>query len=170
MEHNMKELYNRLIQLQELYFAKDEHSVSGNGNNLKLLDKSITSLLKKLPDPSSFSTLRLYKGMRISMESVERWLLAAGYLKESGVWEQGRWARRGGILDIATFGLDNPIRLEFFGDELESVRNFDQRSQTSARCFGKDFRIVSCAGNRPSQGLVLGIPFITRAESQVPYI
>jgi len=53
MEINMKELYNRLIQLQELYFAKDEHSVSGNGNNLKLLNKSITSLLKKLPDETA---------------------------------------------------------------------------------------------------------------------
>ncbi|MEA1927979.1 MAG: PTS sugar transporter subunit IIA [Candidatus Auribacterota bacterium] len=45
----MKEIYNRLIQLQELYFAKEEHTVSGNGNNLKQLEKSISSLLKKLP-------------------------------------------------------------------------------------------------------------------------
>lgn len=46
----MKELYNHLIQLQELYFAQDEHTVAGNGNNLKQLEKSISSLLKKLPD------------------------------------------------------------------------------------------------------------------------
>jgi mannitol/fructose-specific phosphotransferase system IIA component (Ntr-type) len=49
----MKELYNRLVQLQELYFARDEHTVSGNGNNLKLLEKSISSLLKKLPDDTA---------------------------------------------------------------------------------------------------------------------
>jgi len=49
----MKELYNRLIQLQELYFARDEHTVSGNGNNLKLLEKSISSLLKKLPNDTA---------------------------------------------------------------------------------------------------------------------
>lgn len=49
----MKELYNRLTQLQELYFAKDEHVISGDGNNLKQLEKSILSLLKKLPDDTA---------------------------------------------------------------------------------------------------------------------
>ena len=119
------------------------------------------ALLKKLPVPESFSVLRLYRGMRISMESVEEWLLAAGYLKEGGVWEQGRWARRGGILDIASYGLDNPVRLEFFGDELESVRFFDQRSQRSIR------RLQECI-LLPAREVFLSPDHWNRAMETVP--
>jgi mannitol/fructose-specific phosphotransferase system IIA component (Ntr-type) len=51
----MKELHNRLIQLQELYFARDEQLVLGDGRNLSDLDKSISALLKKLhPDTADF--------------------------------------------------------------------------------------------------------------------
>ncbi len=45
----MKDLYNRVIQLQTLYFARDEQRIGGDGNNLKALESSIAALLKKLP-------------------------------------------------------------------------------------------------------------------------
>ncbi|MBN1435138.1 transcription-repair coupling factor, partial [Candidatus Fermentibacterales bacterium] len=89
------------------------------------------SLAKLLPPPESFSTLALGLGDMLSMESVEDWLIATGYSRESCVYEQGRWSRRGGILDIGSFGHDNPVRIEFYGDEIESIRGFDLRSQRS---------------------------------------
>lgn len=49
----MQELYNRLIQLQELYFARDEHLITGDGKNLEQLDAAIAALLKKLPDETA---------------------------------------------------------------------------------------------------------------------
>ncbi len=49
----MKEFHNRLIQLQELYFAREEQLILGEGKNLDALDKSIASLEKKLPDDTS---------------------------------------------------------------------------------------------------------------------
>jgi mannitol/fructose-specific phosphotransferase system IIA component (Ntr-type) len=45
----MQELYNRLIQLQELYFAREEHLIGGDGKNLEQLDAAISALLSKLP-------------------------------------------------------------------------------------------------------------------------
>lgn len=92
-----------------------------------------SALIKKIPAKENFSCFRLYRGMRLSIMELEDWLLAAGFIKEGSVWEQARWARRGGIVDIGTYGMDNPVRLEFFGDELESIRSFDQRSQRSIR-------------------------------------
>ncbi|MCD6587627.1 MAG: transcription-repair coupling factor [Candidatus Fermentibacteraceae bacterium] len=94
------------------------------------------SLVKRLPPADSFRMLSVYRGMRLSPNSLENWLLSAGYIKESSVFEQGRWSRRGGIVDIGTYGNDNPYRIEFFGDEVESVRLFDQHSQRTINRVG----------------------------------
>lgn len=93
----------------------------------------VQALLKLLPHPCVFSEMKLSCGCRFSMKYVEEWLEAAGYTRENVVCEQGRWTRRGGILDIGTFGCENPVRLEFFGDVIESVRMFDLRSQRTLR-------------------------------------
>ena len=57
----MKELFNQLIQLQELYFALEEHRLAGQKKQLEQLDESIASLLKQLPDDTAavFKTLQL---------------------------------------------------------------------------------------------------------------
>jgi len=103
------------------------------GKRRSLVVMPASALIKKIPAKDNFSCFRLYRGMRLSIRELEEWLLAAGYQKEGSVWEQARWARRGGIVDIGTYGMDNPVRLEFFGDEIESLRSFDQRSQRSIR-------------------------------------
>ena len=56
----MKELFNQLIQLQELYFASEEHSLAGQKKQLEQLEESIEALLKKLPDDTAafFKTLQ----------------------------------------------------------------------------------------------------------------
>lgn len=104
-----------------------------SGDSSTIVVAPASALVKRIPPPECFNCFRLYRGMRLSIENLEIWLLSSGFLKEESVWEQARWARRGGIIDIGTFGMDNPIRLEFFGDELESIRTFDQRSQRSIR-------------------------------------
>ena len=91
------------------------------------------ALVKKLPSPESFRTMELSIGLELSMEMLEGWLISAGYERESGVYEQGRWAKRGGIIDIGCLGRSNPIRLEFDGNEIHSIRIFDQRSQRSIK-------------------------------------
>ncbi len=103
------------------------------GRRKSIVVMPASALIKMIPAKDNFTCFRLYKGMRLSVSELENWLLAAGFMKESGVWEQARWARRGGIVDIGSYGMDNPVRLEFFGDELESIRSFDQRSQRSIR-------------------------------------
>jgi transcription-repair coupling factor (superfamily II helicase) len=63
-------------------------------------------------------------------ELVEK-LLASGYLREDPVGAVGEFSIRGGILDVWSPGLDSPVRIEFFGDAVESIREFDAETQLS---------------------------------------
>ncbi len=61
---------------------------------------------------------------------IERWV-KIGYEPSGMVTEPGKFSRRGGILDIFPLAADHPIRIEFFGDEIDSIRRFDPSSQRS---------------------------------------
>ena len=65
------------------------------------------------------------------MEDLARWLEANGYARASTVRDVGDYASRGGILDLYPPGAAAPIRLDFFGDTLESIRAFDPETQRS---------------------------------------
>ena len=119
------------------------------------------ALVKRLPPSDSFIVLSIYKGMRLDPDQLESWLLSAGYIKEASVFEQGRWSRRGGIIDIGTYGTDNPYRIEFFGDEIESVRVFDQHSQRTINRVGSA-RIL------PAREVVLSSDEWNSAADRVP--
>ena len=68
-------------------------------------------------------------GASLDMDAVTGYLLANGYSRASTVREPGEFAVRGGLLDLFPPGTDEPLRLDFFGDTLESVRAFDPVSQ-----------------------------------------
>lgn len=64
-------------------------------------------------------------------------LVVAGYQKTSGVYEAGTFAQRGGILDFFPMGAKNPFRLEWFDNELETIRTFDPQTQRSLEQINK---------------------------------
>jgi len=68
-------------------------------------------------------------GNAVDMDALVRWLETNGFLRASTVRESGEYAVRGGILDLYPPGLPNPVRLDFFGDTLDSIRAFDAESQ-----------------------------------------
>ena len=59
------------------------------------------------------------------------WLTSAGYRREAMVEQPGQFSMRGGVLDIFPSTENGPVRLEFFGDEIDSLRPFDPASQRS---------------------------------------
>ena len=65
------------------------------------------------------------------MDDLARWLEGNGYARASTVRDVGDYASRGGILDLYPPGAAAPIRLDFFGDTLESIRAFDPETQRS---------------------------------------
>lgn len=67
------------------------------------------------------------------MEKLTAYLVANGYSRASTVREAGEFAVRGGLVDLFPPGADEPIRLDFFGDSLETVRSFDPATQLTTR-------------------------------------
>ncbi len=73
----------------------------------------------------------LETGMELDRDELVAELAAAGFQREAAVEDIGSYALRGGILDLYPFGIEFPLRLEFFGDQLESIRAFDPGTQVS---------------------------------------
>lgn len=95
---------------------------------------TINALLQKIPAPEIFKTasLMLEKGSRTSRENVLAYLQKNGYERVSKVIEQGEYAVRGSIIDLYPSGYDDAIRIDYFGEEIDSLRAFDPLTQASA--------------------------------------
>ncbi|HKY83732.1 MAG TPA: transcription-repair coupling factor [Anaerolineales bacterium] len=76
-------------------------------------------------------TRTIHRGQEIRFEALVSFILGAGYRPETLVLEPGQFSRRGGILDVWPPSEAAPARLEFFGDEIESIRRFDPTEQRS---------------------------------------
>ena len=70
-------------------------------------------------------------GNTLGMDGVMKWLELNGFNRSSTVREPGEYAVRGGILDLFPPGMDMPVRFDFFGDTLETIRTFDPETQRS---------------------------------------
>ncbi len=80
---------------------------------------------------------RLAPGERISLDRLTALLQANGYVRLDTVNDAGEFAVRGGLVDLFPSGAEQPLRLDFFGDEIESVRTFDPADQrTTGRLDG----------------------------------
>lgn len=75
--------------------------------------------------------LSVAPGNVLGMASVVEWLELNGYMRASTVREPGEYAVRGGILDLFPPGLDMPVRFDYFGDSVESIKTFDPQTQRS---------------------------------------
>lgn len=112
-------------------------------NSKNILVTSAAAVGEKVISPEAFSAcaITITKGMELSMESLREQLLENGYTEVKFVDHPGEMAIRGGIFDIFPFSGDYPVRLEFFGDEIESIRHFAPDSQRSIS-FLRQVRIV----------------------------
>ncbi|HXI86205.1 MAG TPA: transcription-repair coupling factor, partial [Parvularculaceae bacterium] len=79
------------------------------------------------------ATFSARPGESVSMEALNVYLASNGYARASTVREPGEFAVRGGLIDIFPPGADEPMRLDFFGDHLESIRAFDPATQLTTR-------------------------------------
>jgi transcription-repair coupling factor (superfamily II helicase) len=98
-----------------------------------LVVTNVTALLQKTFSPEALvaRTRRLRQGDRLDPLDLIEWLEEQGYEPEAQVNHRGEIALRGGIVDVFPLTSPWPVRLEFFGDELESLRFFDPVSQIS---------------------------------------
>ncbi|UGA46938.1 transcription-repair coupling factor [Bradyrhizobium quebecense] len=92
---------------------------------------TVNAAVQRVParDQVAAQALSVAPGNVVPMDSVVAWLEHNGYTRSSTVREPGEYAVRGGILDLFPAGLDQPVRFDFFGDSLESIRTFDAETQ-----------------------------------------
>jgi transcription-repair coupling factor (superfamily II helicase) len=97
----------------------------------RLLSTTVNAVLQRVPPRArvaaeSFSAA---PGNMVNMDALVAWLEMNGFLRTGTVRDAGEYAVRGGIVDLYAPGLAGPVRLDFFGDTLESIRSFDPETQ-----------------------------------------
>ncbi|MDX2202575.1 MAG: transcription-repair coupling factor, partial [Hyphomicrobiaceae bacterium] len=113
--------------------------VLGSRKEPTLVLATVNAVLQRVP-PREFlrQALRpLAAGQRMDMQRFAQRLTQSGFVRTGTVMEPGEFAVRGGIVDLFPPGRQNPVRLDFFGDTLESIKSFDAETQRSGKIVQK---------------------------------
>ena len=99
----------------------------------RILLTTVNALVQRVPPRDTFrgASMVLHAGQDAPPEDIIRFLEANGYNRAGTVMEPGEYATRGGIIDLFPAGEPEPVRLDLFGDTIESLRRFDPTSQRS---------------------------------------
>ena len=108
-------------------------AIAASGRPLPIVVTTVAGMLQKVPAATAFkgNTLDLAKGKEVPQEKLVAYLLGNGYLRNATVTEPGEFSVRGGIIDLYPPGTPQPLRIDFFGDEIEDIRTFDPLTQRS---------------------------------------
>ena len=91
------------------------------------------ALAESAPDTLTLrrSTVVVKQGDKIAQTTLSNMLIELGFERVDFVYQPGQYAVRGGIMDVYSYSHDDPYRLDFFGDEIDSLRTFDIETQLS---------------------------------------
>lgn len=148
--YDLKQLINEeslaILTEEKHKFSIDNELTENFAEFVEGLDKSIEKndlllittssvLEKKFPKPDTISKnkMKLFRGETLNFVEFTKHLMLNGFQKEVFVAEPGDISIRGGIVDIFPIGWNNPLRIEFWDDDIDSIREFDPLSQRSIR-------------------------------------
>ena len=120
-EPNGPEASGRRAQVVQEFAEKDSIVTSVNGMNAPVW----------LPETLRRDSLMLEAGKEIERDAIEKRLRSLGYRRVSIVLEKGEYSTKGWLLDVFPSTAECPLRVEFFGDEIEQIKFFDIDSQRS---------------------------------------
>ncbi|WP_066426671.1 transcription-repair coupling factor [Anabaena sp. 4-3] len=115
--------------------ANTQSSIPNNGTpRLLAIVATVGALQPHLPPPDAFTPLclTLKRGMEFDLDTFSEKITLLGYERVPLVETEGQWSRRGDIVDVFPVSSELPVRLEWFGDEIEQIREFDPNTQRSA--------------------------------------
>ncbi|HEX2137315.1 MAG TPA: CarD family transcriptional regulator, partial [Microvirga sp.] len=97
----------------------------------RILSTTVNALVQRVPPRARIAaeTFAAAPGNVVDTNQLIAWLEINGFLRTGTVRDRGEYAVRGGIIDLFPASLPNPVRLDFFGDTLESIRSFDPETQ-----------------------------------------
>jgi transcription-repair coupling factor (superfamily II helicase) len=122
-------------------------------NTARVVVASAAALLTKVPDPATIllSSCEIKPGIDIDPHALASTLVLGGYEPADPVDAHGEFARRGGIFDVFPAGEELPIRIEFIGDMVESIRRFDPGTQRSVETLDRFGIVPVREGMSPGQ-------------------
>lgn len=162
-------LFNRVEILPELSFAEDDVRIEA----LKVRRGGVLGRFKReggvmaatpasllAPFSSDSDCLSLETGLPISRDRLASWLERSGYERSDLVWSPGQYILRGNVVDIFSPSDIFPVRLEFFDDEIESIRTFQPETQKSVERMEKVF--IQALSARSETDILKFLPADTR--------
>src|SRR5690242_14079932 len=101
----------------------------------RLLVTTVPALVQRTPPKAAIqrASYSAKVGNSVDIAEVEAYFAVNGYSRASTVSEKGEFAIRGGVIDVFPPSADEPVRLDLFGDTLESIRAFDPETQRSTK-------------------------------------
>ena len=104
-------------------------------NGARIVVSYPEALAEPVPAPEALASrsLTLNTGDTIQLSALNTRLSDLGFQRVDFVYEPGQYAIRGGIVDVYSFANDNPYRLDFWGDEIDSIRTFEIETQLSQK-------------------------------------
>ncbi|HZZ29129.1 MAG TPA: transcription-repair coupling factor [Pirellulales bacterium] len=120
-------------RLRVLKLLSSQSAPQGELKSPRLIVTSIQALLQPVSSKAVLNaqTKRLRVGEEISPDALLRWLAENGFLNTTAVELPGEFSPRGGIVDVFAPDWFHPVRIEFFGDTVESLRQFEVSTQRS---------------------------------------
>ncbi|MEX1317341.1 MAG: transcription-repair coupling factor, partial [Synechococcaceae cyanobacterium] len=124
--------WGQLQVLSELLDGGGDGAEQAPGSGLAIVATE-RALQPHLPPPQALrdQCLSLRRGAGLDLEELGHTLTRLGYERVTTIEQEGSWSRRGDIVDVFPVSAELPVRLEFFGEELEKLREFDPASQRS---------------------------------------
>lgn len=97
----------------------------------RIITTTVNAIVQRIPkrDWMARESFAAAPGNSVDMKDLVTWLETNGFSRSPNVRETGEYAVRGGIVDLFAAGTPDPLRLDFFGDTLESIRTFDAENQ-----------------------------------------
>src|SRR5579864_332029 len=135
----------------------------------RVIVASASALLPRVSAPERLlaASFELAPGKDIAPDALGELLVDAGFSREDPADEHGEFAIRGGILDVYPAGEPEPVRLEFIGDTIESLRTYDPGTQRSIKAIDR-FTIVPLRDVLPIAAGKIGATGVTSPEDFGP--
>ncbi|NQU85189.1 MAG: transcription-repair coupling factor, partial [Mariniphaga sp.] len=110
------------------------------------------------------NTLQLSKGDKISIEFLNEFLFEYGFERVDFVYEPGQFSIRGSIVDVFSFSNEDPYRIDFFGDEVDSIRCFNIDNQISKSVLPKITIVPNIQQNTKENNQISFIEFLAHDD------
>jgi len=147
---------NIILRTEVLNRLKDETPLLIVTYPEALVEKVISS------EGLALNTFQVSRGDKLSIEFVNEVLFEYGFERVDFVYEPGQYSIRGGIVDVYSFSNEDPFRLDFFGDEVDTIRSFNLDNQISKEALTQISIIPNIQENLKGEERISFLDFIPK--------